>query len=56
MSLISLRVYYYYCPETTQDLVDYPRTVSESGVASLTTATGKCTANSVSTGEQGNRF
>ena len=51
MSLISLRAYYHYCPATIRDLVSYPRTVAEPGIASLATATGKCISHAILNGD-----
>ena len=53
MSLIALRVYYYYCPETTVDLVHYPFTISEVGRASLVTVKGSCVPNAAQVKPEG---
>ena len=53
MSLMSLRVYYYYCSETSVDFVAYPRTVSEPGIASLVTVEGECVPHAAKTGSEG---
>uniref|UniRef100_H2YLJ5 receptor protein-tyrosine kinase n=1 Tax=Ciona savignyi TaxID=51511 RepID=H2YLJ5_CIOSA len=47
MSLMSLKLYYYYCPETTHNLAYFSRTLSGGEVASLVAQSGKCVSNSV---------
>lgn len=47
MSLIAVRVYYNYCPETTYGLAYYPRTLPGAEIASLIPIDGKCVSNAV---------
>nr|XP_039250605.1 ephrin type-A receptor 5-like [Styela clava] len=50
MSLISLRVYYYYCVETTRSLATFERTMTGKKTSSLVTVPGTCVANAESVG------
>lgn len=45
MSLMSVRVYYYYCPETTFELAYFPDTIAGEEVSSLIAVNGKCVSN-----------
>nr|XP_039251463.1 ephrin type-A receptor 5-like [Styela clava] len=56
MSLLSLRVYYYYCPETTISLATFPKTVAGKNVASLVTIQGECVNNSKRASAEGPRY
>lgn len=47
MSLISVRVFYYYCPETTKNLAIFPRTISGDDSASLVEVHGACVTNAL---------
>lgn len=53
MSLLSLRVYYYYCPSTTQDLARFPRTVAGEYATSLVVVKGTCVAQSKDVSKDG---
>lgn len=54
MSLISLRIFYHYCPETNIALVNFPRTSAADEIASLVTVEGRCVANAVKANDEGN--
>lgn len=54
MSLMRVRVYSYYCPNVTNSLAYFPRTVAGNDVASLVEVHGKCVHYANSTGLEGN--
>ena len=45
MSLISLRVYYHYCPDTNDSLASFPMTLSSEQPGDIRKVTGECVAN-----------
>ena len=45
MSILSLRVYYFYCPKVVKGLATFSRTVSGNGTASLDYVEGVCVPN-----------
>ena len=45
MSILSLRVYYYYCPETIDGLAVFSRTATGNETTSLQEVIGKCIPN-----------
>uniref|UniRef100_F6ZB89 receptor protein-tyrosine kinase n=1 Tax=Ciona intestinalis TaxID=7719 RepID=F6ZB89_CIOIN len=47
MSIMSLKLYYYHCEETTHNLAYFPNTISGGGIAELVSQSGKCVSNSV---------
>jgi len=53
IALIALRAYYYYCPETTKNLVEYAEAISEVGSASLVHVKGQCVSNAIQAGLEG---
>nr|CAB3242926.1 ephrin type-A receptor 5-like [Phallusia mammillata] len=52
MSILSVRLYYYYCNMVYKNLAVFPRTVSGDGPASLVTAPGTCVANAIYQGDK----
>ncbi|XP_076805760.1 ephrin type-A receptor 4-A-like [Clavelina lepadiformis] len=56
MSLLSIRVYYFYCPRTVDALALFPRTVAGKDVASLEEVDGECVKNSNSSDFQAPRY
>jgi len=53
MSLMSMKLYYRFCPETTHNLAYFPKTVSGGEVASLISVDGKCVSNAMYTNNEG---
>lgn len=53
MSLIGMKLYYHYCPETTYNLTYFPKTVAGGEVASLVSVDGKCVSNAIYTNNEG---
>nr|CAB3242880.1 Eph3 ephrin receptor precursor [Phallusia mammillata] len=47
MSIMSVKLYYNFCPETTHNLAYFPKTVAGGEVASLVSVDGKCVSNAV---------
>ncbi|XP_076803976.1 ephrin type-A receptor 4-A-like [Clavelina lepadiformis] len=52
MSLMSLKLYYHYCPEITYNLAYFPKTVAGGQVASLIPVDGKCVSNAIYSGTE----
>lgn len=45
MSILSVRVYYFYCPEVLIGLAAFPRTISGNETTSLDDVSGTCVSN-----------
>ena len=52
MSLVSMKVYYQYCPDIVRNLSHFPATVAGEDVASLIPVEGKCVRNAVKVGNE----
>ena len=52
-SLISLKLYYHYCPEITHNLTYFPKTAAGGMAASLVSVNGTCVSNAVEANNEG---
>ena len=52
MSLVSMKVYYQFCPETVMNLSRFPATVAGGEVASLIQVEGQCVRNAIKVGNE----
>ena len=53
MSLMSLKLYYHYCPEITRNLTYFPKTAAGGMAASLVSVNGTCVPNAVYANNEG---
>ena len=54
MALMSVKLYFNYCPEVTQNLAFFPMTASGGKAASLVSVNGKCVENAIYANNESN--
>ena len=52
MSLVSMKLYYQFCPDTIMKLAHFPATVAGGEVASLVPVKGQCVPNAEKVGNE----
>jgi len=53
MSIMSMKLYYHYCPEITHNMAYFPKTVAGGDLASLIQVDGRCVSNAVYSNSDG---
>jgi len=54
MSLMSVKLYFHYCPEVTRNLAFFPMTSAGGESASLVSVNGKCVENAIYANNESN--